>query len=401
MCLYCEEKFEYPADSFLHIKLVHPEWEEDMAGLLNGFLKYLLKKATVTAVPGRVQAEGSDEKVVEQKECEKKRSRYSNPDWLKDLKRGFLKEIIEPCSKAVKNAVDQNDKIENVAEKRAVRLEIKNSLVKVLIRTFGGVSRPHIKEVRQLVVELQFIYPAMFRDDESQGYGFGGVKGGEGFASQVLDAVCKKDGLNAKKLKTGEGLNIPGSNGTGVNKKTKRNKEIYGISKARFNESPEDGNSTEKIMSANDESLCLEEREKIYEENRPALQAEIRKTQKPVLNFCRGFWKHQQHIENQFKYSSNAEGLTKAVEANFEKQMRNLELYLKFKSEDLLFIEEIRRIEEKCQVEFGGSRLFKDIMILRMAGDHFDKSGKVLVRLEDDGPPATDSPFLMAVCVDK
>ena len=163
-----------------------------------------------------------------------------------------------------------------------------------------------------------------------------------------------------------------------------------------------DGNSTEKIISANDDSLLFEEREKIYEENRPALQAEIRKTQKTVFNFCRGFWKHQQHIENQFKYSSNAEGLTSAVEANFEKQIRNLELYLKFKSpEELLFTEEMRRIEEKCQVEFDGSRLFKDIMILRMAGDHFDKSGKVLVRLEEDGPPATDSPFLMAVCVNK
>ena len=349
-----------------------------------------------------MKSEGSDEKVVEQKECEKKRSRHSNPDWLRDLKRGFLKEIIEPCSKAVRNAVDKNERIENAAEKRSVRLEIKNSLVKCLIQTFGGVSRPHIKEVREVVVELQFIYPAMFREDETQGYGFGGVKGGEGFASQVLDAVCKKDGLAAKKLKTGEGMNITGSIGTGGNNKTKRTKEIYGISKARFNENPVDENSTEKIISANDDSLLFEEREKIYEENRPALQAEIRKTQKAVFNFCRGFWKHQQHIENQFKYSSNAEGLTSAVEANFEKQIRNLELYLKFKSpEELLFTEEMRRIEEKCQVEFDGSRLFKDIMILRMAGDHFDKSGKVLVRLEEDGPPATDSPFLMAVCVNK
>ena len=124
-----------------------------------------------------MKSEGSDEKVVEQKECEKKRSRHSNPDWLRDLKRGFLKEIIEPCSKAVRNAVDKNERIENAVEKRSVRLEIKNSLVKCLIQTFGGVSRPHIKEVREVVVELQFIYPAMFREDETQGYGFGGVKG--------------------------------------------------------------------------------------------------------------------------------------------------------------------------------------------------------------------------------
>jgi hypothetical protein len=57
---------------------------------------------SVTAVPGRVQAEGSGEKEVEQKEPEKKTY------WLRYLKRGFLMEIIEPCSKAVKNAVDQN-----------------------------------------------------------------------------------------------------------------------------------------------------------------------------------------------------------------------------------------------------------------------------------------------------
>ena len=62
----------------------------------------------------------------------------------------------------------------------------------------------------------------------------------------------------------------------------------------------------------------------------------------------------------------------------------------------------MEEIELKCASEYGGSQLFKYIMISRLAGDKLDKSGANLIRLESDGPAAlTSSPHLLAVSVDK
>ena len=38
-------------------------------------------------------------------------------------------------------------------------------------------------------------------------------------------------------------------------------------------------------------------------------------------------------------------------------------------------------------------------MFQRKAGDYFDKSGADLFRLEEDGPPSTDSPHILAICI--
>ena len=75
--------------------------------------------------------------------------------------------------------------------------------------------------------------------------------------------------------------------------------------------------------------------------------------------------------------------------------------------------EKIEKIKEECSLEFGGCKVHKFIwlmvmmiilnvnvnfdMLQRMAGDHFDKDGSALVRIQSDGPPKTASPHILAV----
>ena len=62
-------------------------------------------------------------------------------------------------------------------------------------------------------------------------------------------------------------------------------------------------------------------------------------------------------------------------------------------------LEDVRR---RCEVEFGGSTDYKDIIVTRLAADKLDRDGATLVRLKSDGPTAvTASPHLLAVRVDK
>ena len=97
----------------------------------------------------------------------------------------------------VQDAVENNLDIKDAREIKAVRNEIMNTVVGRVVKIFGGVSRPRISEMRELTVEMQFIYPAMFRDDDTRtGYGLGGTRGNDGLAAHLLDRIRKVDNLS-------------------------------------------------------------------------------------------------------------------------------------------------------------------------------------------------------------
>lgn len=155
-------------------------------------------------------------------------SAHSNPDWLKNMKRDFKTEIISKCSMKVREAIENKLKIEDIRERKSVRNEIINTLVAAVSRIFGGVSRPRISEIRQLVVELQILYPAMFKEEDSgSGYGFGGVKGNDGLDQHIMDRLRKVDRENQTKA---GGSKEPVAEGVAVivAKKKGKRKLIYG-----------------------------------------------------------------------------------------------------------------------------------------------------------------------------
>ena len=175
---------------------------------------------TVTPEPAEIRQGGSSASAGS--------SAHSNPDWLKDLKKNFKKEIIGKCSMKVQEAVENNHDVKDAREIKAVRNEIMNTVVGHVVKIFGGVSRPRISEMRELTVEMQFTYPAMFRDDDTRtGYGLGGTRGNDGLAAHLLDRIRKVDNLSKT---VGSKEPVAGGSGSDFAPKRKgKRKLIYGI----------------------------------------------------------------------------------------------------------------------------------------------------------------------------
>ena len=119
-------------------------------------------------------------------------TRYNNPDWLKTTKKNFHKLVIEKCSYKVRQCVDKNEQISSAVKKKEVRKEIIDTALQHILEIFGGVNRPLIAEMREIVFEMSYQYPALFKDDDTVGYGLGGSKGVSGLANQMLDKFRKK-----------------------------------------------------------------------------------------------------------------------------------------------------------------------------------------------------------------
>merc|ERR1719318_1339357 len=300
---------------------------------------------------------------------------HTNPDWLRDLRKNFKSEIIDKCAVNVREAVDKNKTIEDLRERRDIRNTIINSVVSHLVKIFGEVSKPRISEVREIVVEMQFTYPAMFKEDVGTGYGYGGSKGIRGLASHMLDRVRKSvDGA----IRQRGGL---------VSKKgNTKKKMVYGVNNAIWYSAV--GQSTDaSIFKHIMHGQSVDAREKIFDANRSELTALFRDHSDAIPRLCKGFFSNPRHLENQFMYLTNTVGLTNVVKQNFSREMDNLEAYLACTDADV----ELPEYYEGAPLEF------KYVDILRKAGDHFDSAGAALVRLEADGPPVSDSPFIFAV----
>ena len=89
--------------------------------------------------------------------------------------------------------------IEDERERLEAKRTIISTVVKHLIKIFGGVGVPKITEAREIMTELQFVYPAMFKDESVKGYGLGGDKGPDGLALQMLDIFRNRVGGNRSK----------------------------------------------------------------------------------------------------------------------------------------------------------------------------------------------------------
>ena len=144
---------------------------------------------------------------------------HKNPDWLRNLKLNFSSIVIEECSKKVRDAVEGNIKFENVKEHREVRLAIMHSTLDHISGVFGGVGKPKLTEMKEVVGEMGSVYPNMFKFSSSAtGYGLGGSKGVEGLANNMLDMLRGREGPRNKNPEDDEEISV---------KKGKR-KMIYG-----------------------------------------------------------------------------------------------------------------------------------------------------------------------------
>ena len=140
------------------------------------------------------------------------------------MKSNFKEEIIDQLSNQVREAVANDDEIVDKKQRRVVRNDIINATVAYIIKIHGGVSRPRIGIMREVVTEMQFVYPSMFKNDVVLGYGFGEVKGVNGLAQQMMDRLRKAESADdARKAVTSVDVQM----GEPVKKKGKK-PNVYG-----------------------------------------------------------------------------------------------------------------------------------------------------------------------------
>ena len=159
-------------------------------------------------------------------------TRYLNPGWLKNLKENFQSLVIDQCSRKVRDAVTGNVTIDKINEHRQVRLAVLHGTIDHIYGVFGGVGRPKLCEMREIVAEMGSVYPAMFKVESGiKGYGLGGNRGVDGLANQMLDMYRGREGPR-KKLETGG--EAGGETGGESSAKRGKRKMRYGTNKSRF-----------------------------------------------------------------------------------------------------------------------------------------------------------------------
>ena len=182
-----------------HILESHPEWKEELSYQIEDLTASKSSSTSNTTESVEFESSPSSSQMEPTKEPVRS-SPFTNPDWLKKLKKSLKADIIDKCALNVREAIDGNQTIQDIRERREIRNTIINTVVGQIVVIFGGIARPRIGDVREIVTEMQFMYPAMFKEEGVvSGYGFGGTKGLDGLANQMLDRIRDRDSGGAKK----------------------------------------------------------------------------------------------------------------------------------------------------------------------------------------------------------
>ena len=135
---------------------------------------------------------------------------HLDPNWKKNLKLSFLKDVVPKWSQLTLNAWTSNKEIMDPKTFRKVRAEIKDDLVDHILKFFGTTKTPSLKILEEIVTDvLSASYPFMFSQSDGSastiptlnyGRGLGGIKGVINLPSQLWDAIYSKQ----MKLRTEE-----------------------------------------------------------------------------------------------------------------------------------------------------------------------------------------------------
>ena len=138
-----------------------------------------------------------------------------------------------------------------------------------------------------------------------------------------------------------------------------------------------------------------ESREQIYSSYRNAIAEKIRTSGKVLNRVVRGFFNSPSHLHQQFLFfSPGSDDLKERIAANWENQVVFMQKYIENKSKKGK--DDLKKLVEKIQVEFGGSVLLHQIMVMRMLADLMDGDGKSLFLMEDE-EIVTSSPFIKVI----
>ena len=294
-----------------------------------------------------------------------------------------------------KDAINTNEDIQDVRRRRNVRNEIINTVVEHLVCIYRNVGNPVIGITRQIVTVMGHSYPSLFQDkgdrtNEPLGYGLGGSQGIKQLPQHLLDRVRAILGKCRNQEGSSEDVEYE------TPRKKGKKKKVYGVDNSKFYNSKNDPAAISAIVKTN-ELVDIQARESIYEKHRNALNFTFQSSQKAIRKTCRGFFESPVHIDRHFAYMTSCSNLKEVIGKNLKKEINFMELYLRDIDQSIEFRTKMDEIDASVETDFGGSSTFKDIEIMRMAGTHFDKDGKVLFLMETELPPKTSSPFILCI----
>ena len=167
--------------------------------------------------------------------------------------------------------------------------------------------------------------------------------------------------------------------------------EISGIDNYKFYASCDDDQRAK--YQASIDLQDVEEREKIYAANRNAIAEQIRSSEKVINRVVRGFFSSPIHVKNQFLFlSPGSDDLETRIETNWSQQVGYMELYIERK--DKKGKEKLKLLDQKVAVEYGGSLILKQIMVVRLLANLIDSDGKAIFLFEEEEEMITNGPFI-------
>ena len=168
-------------------------------------------------------------------------------------------------------------------------------------------------------------------------------------------------------------------------------KFVSGIDNYKFYASCDDDQRAN--YQASSDLQDVEEREKIYAANRNAIAEQIRSSGKVINRVVRGFFSSPIHVKNQFLFlSPGSDDLVTRIETNWSQQVGYMELYIERK--DKKGKEKLKLLDEKVAVEYGGSLILKQIMVVRLLANLIDSDGKAIFLFEEEEDMITNGPFI-------
>ena len=179
-----------------------------------------------------------------------------------------------------------------------------------------------------------------------------------------------------------------------------KKKTVYGVHSSKACGRKPGSDAVEAIAKTNNEK-DFSVREAIFSQYRMELQYHFRNSSRRISAISKGFMKDHEHVANHFSWLSNSGSMIPLVEANLIKHIGDMEKVLKYKKRlDSEYLLRFVEIDNKCEVDYNGSPMFKYISILRMTADDRDSDGSCLIRLDSDGVAKTASPHIVAIAVD-
>ena len=165
---------------------------------------------------------------------------------------------------------------------------------------------------------------------------------------------------------------------------------VSGIDNYKFYASCDDAQRAN--YQASSDLQDVEEREKIYEANRSAISEQIRSSEKVLNRVVRGFFSSPIHLKNQFLFlSPGSDDLETRIETNWLQQVGFMELYIVRK--DKKGKEKLKLLDEKVAVEYSGSLILKQIMVVRLLANLIDSDGKAFFLFAEEDL-ITNGPFI-------